>query len=98
MAGTEARFVWTDETTLAEHDVFPWSDLPLFTGSGAPGLATRNGAKALAAGMIFRPVEETIRDTLDWARARPDAGSPRAGLSEERECAVLEKLSRDRSG
>lgn len=55
--------------------------------------------KALAAGLTFRPLAETVRDTLAWDEARPAAdrgatgrlsvGSRPVGLTCEREAELL---------
>ncbi|MFE7410300.1 NAD-dependent epimerase/dehydratase family protein [Streptomyces laurentii] len=73
--GSDAAFVWADERFLQEHDVAPWTELPLW----APDLPefagtwTPPSTKALAAGMRCRPVAETVADT--W-RALRDGGYP----------------------
>jgi len=80
--GTEANLIWTDPAVLKEAGVQPWMDLPLavdFDGS-ADGLCEINIDRALAAGLTFRPLAETVRDTLDWALARPADHKWRAGL------------------
>jgi len=93
VSGSDAVFRWAGEEFLAEHEVRPWTDMPLFTGTGAPGLATRNGARARAAGITFRPMEETVRDTI--ARAREDGRELplKAGLDPAREAEVVAKLA-----
>ncbi len=88
---SDAVFHWAEEKFLAEHEVGPWMDLPLFTGTGAPGLATRNGARAREAGIIFRPIEETVRDTLTWSRETGRDLPLKAGLDPAREAEVLAK-------
>ena len=86
---SDAHLVWIDEDFLVEHGVEEWSDLPLWLAPGHnPGDAnflTMDTSKALAAGLRFRPMRETIRDTL--TRARTTSG---AGLSAERETEILE--------
>jgi 2'-hydroxyisoflavone reductase len=48
-------------------------------------------ARAVAAGLRFRPLSETARDTLDWWRTLPAerTAKPKAGISREREAQVL---------
>ena len=53
------------------------------------GAARLNISKALQAGLKFRPLEETIRDTLAWARTRPADHTWRAGMKPEREAELL---------
>jgi 2'-hydroxyisoflavone reductase len=43
-------------------------------------------ARALAAGLTFRPLEETARDTLAWSR---EAGEQRPTLTRAREAKIL---------
>ena len=48
--------------------------------------------RAIAAGLAFRPLADTIRDTLAWASARPPGHQGRAGLTPEREAELLRLL------
>ena len=47
---------------------------------------------ALDAGLTFRPLAVTTRDTLDWydSRAEEERANPRAGMSRDRETELLE--------
>jgi len=95
---SDARFVWVDGEFLLEHNVQPWTEMPLWlTGEDAVGFGRVNVEKAVAAGLRFRPLAETAHDTLQWARERPADHAWRAGLNAEREAEVLEAW-RDRSG
>lgn len=91
VAQNDARFVWVEEGFLLEQDVQPWSDLPLWlTGEDAVGFGSVSVEKAVGAGLRFRPLEETARDTLQWERERPAEHAWRAGLSAEREGELLQ--------
>ncbi|MDG0814297.1 hypothetical protein [Cohnella rhizosphaerae] len=73
----------------------PWIELPLWIppqGETAPFAHTMSAdaGKAFAAGLICRPMEETIRDTADWDATRPAATTRRAGMAPDREAALLE--------
>jgi 2'-hydroxyisoflavone reductase len=46
-------------------------------------------SRAVAAGLRFRPIEETIGDTLDWHATRPSGAPLGAGLPMEREGQLL---------
>lgn len=76
---SDARFDWQDETALAERGVRPWIGMPLFAGGGASGFAGHSTGRAAAAGLRFRPVADTVRDTLAFARSRPVDHRWRAG-------------------
>jgi hypothetical protein len=87
--GTVCRFHWVNSDSLIADGVTPWGELPLWLpGEHYEGLLRANVAKALAAGLSLRSVEETARDTLEWART---AGEQRPTLSRERERELLEK-------
>lgn len=85
--GTDARLVWTEEQRILAAEVQPWMELPLWVpGENWAGFMRAGIDRALAAGLRFRPVEETVRDTLAWSRA---AGEQRPTLSREKERAIL---------
>ncbi len=73
-----------------------WSEFPLWApGSGCE--ATVDCAKAISAGLKFRPLGETIRDTRVWDAARPNDVPLRSGLSPTRESQLLEMWHGKRS-
>lgn len=82
-----ARIVPVDPTFLAEHDVAPWSGLPFWVGDD-DGISRISIRKALTAGLVLRPLEETIRDTAAW---RQTVEEPlKVGITSEKSRAVLE--------
>jgi 2'-hydroxyisoflavone reductase len=87
--GSDTRFVWVDEAFLADRDVEAWSDLPLWLAPSQnpddANFLTMDVSKALSAGLRFRPLAETVRETLSDAQPTPDAG-----LSPDREAELLE--------
>jgi 2'-hydroxyisoflavone reductase len=83
-----ARLIWVDENYLVENGVEAWSDLPLWLAPGGnPEVANFlavDVSKAVTAGLKFRPLARTIRDTLEQAET-----FPQAGLDEARERKLL---------
>jgi 2'-hydroxyisoflavone reductase len=73
-----ARLVWVDEEALLERGVEAWSDLPLWLAPGtnpeSANFLAVDVSKAVAHGLRFRTLAETIRDTLEHAALTPDAG------------------------
>ncbi len=54
---------------MTENNVAPWSDMPFYLPESDENLRnflTMNVDKALAKGLKFRPLHETIADVLDW--------------------------------
>lgn len=88
---SEATFTWVSDTFLSENDVAAYTEMPLWLPADYAGLATVNCDKAMRAGLLFRPLEETVADTLEWHASRPQDHQWRAGLSAEREAALLQK-------
>ena len=67
--------------------VQPWTELPLWLPGGKyAGMARADTSRALAAGLTFRPVEETVMDTLAWDRT---VDGERPTLAHEREQEIL---------
>ncbi|HTX11894.1 MAG TPA: NAD-dependent epimerase/dehydratase family protein [Solirubrobacteraceae bacterium] len=103
--GGGAELVWIDEDRLSEAGVEPWDELPVWLdlprNAEFRGLCAVDIARALDAGLEFRPLEQTVADTLAWDRARvrePGAAGDnplptRAGLSREREAELLARLA-----
>jgi 2'-hydroxyisoflavone reductase len=85
---SDARFVWASEEFLLANDVTPWSELPLWERSDVK-VHYVSSTRALAAGLTFRPLKITVRDTLDWARSLPPADPRPAGLTLRRERQLL---------
>ena len=56
------------------------------------GFARVDISKAINAGLKFLSLEETVRDTLEWASERPEDHEWKAGLKAEREKELLELL------
>lgn len=83
-----AEPIWMPEQFLLEQGVEPWSQLPFWFPEDDPerrGLFQVSNAKAVAAGLTFRPVAQTVQDTLAWANTRSKEHVWRVGLTPERE-------------
>ena len=99
IGGAEARLVWVDEPFLLEQEVGAWMELPLWVSEVDTWFLQADVSRAVAAGLRFRPLEETARDTLAWAR-QTGAGlvTPgqvgAAGLDPQREAELLEAWRR----
>jgi 2'-hydroxyisoflavone reductase len=88
VTGSGARPVWVSDDFLLEQGVEQWLELPLWIADpGAPGMHQVAVGRALAAGLVVRPLDETIRAAL--AEAEPTA---EAGLAPERETQLLAAL------
>lgn len=92
----QPHLTWASTKFLEAQDVSPWSDLPVWIpGQGeTAGFARRDIGRALKAGLTFRPLNITAADTLAWYRQQPaerQSAKMRAGLTPEREAALLAK-------
>jgi 2'-hydroxyisoflavone reductase len=85
---TSASPVWAAVDFLLGQGVQPWTDLPLWAGNEDLGIAQVDGARAWSAGLVHRPLEDTIRDTWRWITSSADE-QPTGGLTAEREAALL---------
>jgi 2'-hydroxyisoflavone reductase len=92
-SASDARFEWIDAAFLAAHGARHWTQMPLQVPADDPsmrGFAKVSVARALAAGLRFRPLAQTVADTLAWSRTRPPDHRWQAGLGAEEERALLE--------
>ncbi len=91
VAGSDARFTWVPDAFLVEREVQPWMGLPLWIPDDpdSRGFNQVNVAKAIASGLTFRPLADTVRDTLSWDQTRSADHPWRAGIPREREAELL---------
>lgn len=90
---TDAYLTFVAADFLAEQKVRPWSDMPVWippVGETA-GFMKRSIDRALKAGLTFRPLAETVRDTLEFYHQQtPERQAQlRAGMDPAREKEVL---------
>jgi 2'-hydroxyisoflavone reductase len=90
---TDAHLTFVDADFLAAQNVRPWSDMPVWIPprGDTAGFMRRSIDKALKAGLTFRPLADTARDTLTFYHAQSEErqAALRAGLAPAREKEVL---------
>ncbi len=100
IANHSARLVWASEEFLRNHQIRPWSDMPLWMPREGPnaGFGEIDCSHAASAGLAVRPVEKTARDTLEWFSTQPKERQSklRAGLRRARETSLLRQLGMQR--
>jgi 2'-hydroxyisoflavone reductase len=89
----ETTFTWVPLSFLAEHEVRPYSEMPVWLPPtpGREGFARFDLTPEVKRGFTFRPLAVTTKDTLDFHFSRPLERQQqlRAGISAEREAEVL---------
>jgi 2'-hydroxyisoflavone reductase len=64
VTGAGARPVWVSDAFLVEQGVGQWTELPLWrTSAGVWAVAP---GRAMAAGLVCRPLGDTVADTWAW--------------------------------
>jgi 2'-hydroxyisoflavone reductase len=90
---SEATFTWVDTDFLQARRVRAYNEMPVWmpARNGREGFARFDISKEIAAGLTFRPLAVTTRDTLDYFHEQSPEGQEklRAGLAPEREKEVL---------
>ena len=67
--GSDANVIWVDEQTVLDAGIEGWTELPLWLpGDEYAGMAQADTRRARDAGLTFRPLEQTVIDTLAWDR------------------------------
>lgn len=85
----DVTLTWASEEFLLANKVRPYMELPLWIPN--EGRRMVHNDKAIAKGLKFRPIAETIRDTLEWAQTERGDKPWRTGLRPEREKELLAK-------
>ncbi len=83
---------WVNDAFLTQHNVGGWIDMPLWIPEDSPvakGFFDFLPARAVAKGLTFRSIAETVSTTMDWALTRGEDHSWRAGLRPKRESELL---------
>jgi 2'-hydroxyisoflavone reductase len=88
-AGKDTRVVWVSDEFLDARGIGS-GELPMRF-RGADGLSRTNRDKAMAEGLTFRPLRDTIQDTLAWDARH---GRRDVGLSPDRERELLAEWNR----
>ncbi|WP_327356592.1 NAD-dependent epimerase/dehydratase family protein [Streptomyces sp. NBC_01304] len=93
----DAELRWTSPEVIAAAGIQPWMQLPVWVPPGGELYAALHSAdvgKAVEAGLVCRPVRDTVADTWTWLQAiggtppqRPDR--PVVGLPADLEAKVL---------
>ena len=96
VAGHTGPLVSASLAWLLERGVQSWSgpkSLPLWIDDiDWYGMNARDTSRARGAGLVARPLTETLTDTLEWELSRPDPGPHGAGLTNEEERSLLNAI------
>jgi 2'-hydroxyisoflavone reductase len=92
---SEAAFTWVSEDFLLQEKVAAWSEMPLWLPEDAAphlkGFMFIDGSKAVASGLTFRPLADTIRDVQIWWETDHVDQELKAGIDRAREAVLLGK-------
>lgn len=100
-SGADARITWAPESDLFRIGAQPWIDIPMWEPGNDPQTAAVycvDCTRAVSAGLAYRPLRETIRETLAWDASRPPDYAFRFGMSREREKELLAAYRRSSGG
>ena len=87
---SDAEPVWVPDEFLRDHEVGEWMELPMWLSDPDwVGMNQADVSRAEAAGLVHRPLEETVRGALDDAETTDDAG-----LKPDRERELIEAWRR----
>ena len=93
VSGSNAEFTWVSADFIEKNGIAPWAELPCWLPSEGDyaGWGTTSNAKALAAGLTFRPLADTVGATLDWFDTLPEERRTqmRSGIEPGREAELL---------
>lgn len=92
LVGGGGNPVYMESAFLTEQEVQPWMGLPLWIPSDDAEhqhIHNISVQKAIADGLTFRSLPDTIQATLAWANSRPADYVFKAGLTAEKEAALF---------
>lgn len=90
VTGGTSEPVWADQLWLKDQDVRQWTEIPLWR--VVPGVWDVDGEAAAAAGLVCRPLAETVADTWADYQVQPPVSHERQaehGMDPEKEAEIL---------
>jgi 2'-hydroxyisoflavone reductase len=92
--GGKAQLTWVPADFLDKHDVEGWSEMPMWIDNKGDyaGFGTLQNTRAVKAGLTFRPIGDTAKDTLAWVATLPEEQRAKArssGIAPDKEARVL---------
>jgi 2'-hydroxyisoflavone reductase len=94
VSGSDASLTWVSEEFLTQEKVTAWSEMPLWLPEDYlpfKGFMFINCDKATSSGLSFRPLSETIQDTLSWRKENAPDEELKAGINSDKEEILLSK-------
>jgi 2'-hydroxyisoflavone reductase len=95
VSASDASLTWVSEEFLLQEKVAPWSEMPLWMPEEAAphlkGFMFIDCNKAVGAGLTFRPLNDTIRDTLTSSETDRLNEELQAGIDRAKEQRLLRK-------
>lgn len=92
---TDASFTWVGEDFLSREKIHSWSEMPLWISEEnepeMKGFLSISSDKAIASGLKFRNLSETIRDVLTWRQTDYPNEQLKAGIDSAKERELLDK-------
>jgi 2'-hydroxyisoflavone reductase len=86
----QTSLTWVSEDFLIKSGVQDWSELPLWLSykRNMPGFLNVNIAKAVSAGLTFRPLSDTISSIITWEKQHRKEGE-QIGIDRVKEQSIL---------
>jgi nucleoside-diphosphate-sugar epimerase len=90
VTNSAAELTWVDAEFIKQQTVMPSLSLPFWYEPNSLGHYMFDNSKANAAGMIYRPLSQTISELLAWDNTRHKDEKKNTGLQPEEEKALLQ--------
>jgi 2'-hydroxyisoflavone reductase len=95
VSDSDVSFTWVSDNFLVQEKVAPWSEMPLWMPEESEphlqGFMFINCDKAVGSGLSFRPLNDTIKDTLTWHETNRLNEELKAGIDTDKEQRLLRK-------
>jgi 2'-hydroxyisoflavone reductase len=101
--GGKGTPVWVDSKFLEKREVAPWAEMPMWIPNEGEyaGFGTSSNARAVKAGLKFRPIADTAKDTLAWLQTLPEDERQKArssGIKRDKEDKILAEWKAQKKG
>lgn len=94
LSESDVRFVYAPPSFFTEQGTESWQILPIFMPKTEEDRGTVNVSRAVANGLTFRTLAETVADTLAWDKTRTDENAYKNSLARDKEAELLAALGK----
>ncbi len=98
VSGGDAKFIEASDEFLIKSRINSWRDFPYWipmNDENFKGVFDVKNDKAILKGLTFRPISETIKDTISWLASKKYSSETKVGLARTQELKLIKRIKKE---